>query len=93
MKPIHLPAHYRNLLISLARLRVNHRKYIIKLRTIAATEEHHGVRSGLLCKANAFARAASDLEFALSKNRTAMKQFFGTSDLDVVADHIINREN
>ena len=92
MKPTDLPVHYRNLLISLARLRVNHRRYIVKLRTLAITEEHHGVRSGLLCKANAFARAASDLEFALSKNRTAMKQFFGTSDLNAVADHTINKD-
>lgn len=76
---------YRNLLIHLAKTRESLRLHVAVLRAQALSEQSPGRKAGLGCRANAVSDAASKLQFALSRNRDAMRHMFGTTKLEEVA--------
>lgn len=80
-----LVSRYRNLLIHLAKTRESLRLHVAVLRSQAATEQSPGRKAGLGCKANSASDAARKLQFALSRNKDAMRHLFGTTRLDEVA--------
>ncbi len=82
---LNLTTRYRNLLIKLAQ---EHGKLLFIADNYRRTSESCALRksNGLLAKANALEREAQSLAFIISRNGAALRHFFGTSSLSVIAE-------
>lgn len=80
---------YRNLLVVMAREALIKQDEASSIKVAAELETQGGRKSGLYCKANAYAKQAKSLNWMLSKNKAALGHFFQTTELEDVADRDI----
>lgn len=85
---LNLTVRYRNLLIVLAREHQKVSGIIAEYRELA-WESDARTRNGLLTKAKALERQARSMQFIITRNRAAMRHFFGTEKLELVAQEAI----
>lgn len=85
MTTTELAARYRNLLVVLSKNISTLNEEAEHLREVARSDISNGHKAGLNCKANALLRQSARLHFMIHKNNAALRHFFGTTNLDEVA--------